>query len=274
MLHSTCKFPALFSESPVPACRSVTIKINDLVMDLQLHLWSLSPFPRRLMSHDVLFTVYFAETKVPAPLISSRSCELSDNQDMKGKGQEHKMRKRHEKENLTETNLLTLVPPIKISERLHELQWCLFATCRFGRTYISKNQLVPACPVPGSFSRIELRALGPQRSDQNHHFCDIPENIWSSLDPANAVKEITIQGVYSMGIHLSCSLAQVRQNAMIQLPRGFVSGCTRTRTKHGTRTSRFVQLCSCGSKKNDVLEALTYHNDRLFDLISAARRNS
>lgn len=227
MLHSTCKFCALFSESPVPACRASRLKSMILwwtcscICDPSLLFHADSC----LMTSCSLYILQKPRSLHPWSPADPASCPTTKTWKGKGKNTNAKKTRKGEPDR---NELVDPCASYKISERLHELQRCLFATCRCGRTYISKNQLVPACPVPGSFSRIELRAFGPQRSDQNHHFCDIPENIWPLLDPANAVTEITIQGVYSMGIHLSCSLAQVRQNAMIQLPRGFVSGCTRT----------------------------------------------
>ena len=49
------------------------------------------------------------------------------------------------------------------------------------------------CPdwVLSSLSRIELSALGPQRSDQNHHFCSVPETgVLSRSYTTSAVQSI------------------------------------------------------------------------------------
>lgn len=138
------------------------------------------------------------------------------------------MRKRHEKENLTETNLLTLVPPIKF------LSVC--TSC--SGAYLLPVDLVEPISQRTSLSQL-VRSLA--RFPALNSVRLAPKEVTKTTTSATYLKtfdhrlilqmqtEITlIQGVYSMGIHLSCSLAQVRQNAMIQLPRGFVSGCTRT----------------------------------------------
>lgn len=173
---------------------------------------------------------------------------------MKGKGQEHKCVKRHEKENLTETNLLTLVPPIKFLSVCTSCSGAYLLLVDLVQPISQRTilmTLVPACPslsqlvpVPGSFSRIELRALGPQRSDQNHHFCDIPEN---SLDPNADRDHADSRCLYGHPLILFTSTSETEcyDSAAKRL-------CFRLyahRTKHGTRTSRFVQLCSCGSKR-------------------------
>lgn len=246
MLHR-CKFRALFSESPVPACRASRLKSMILwwtcscICDPSLLFHADSC----LMTSCSLYILQKPRSLHPWSPADPASCPTIKT--WKGKGKNTNAKKTWKGEP-DRNELVDPCASYKISERLHELQQCLFATCRFGRTYISKNQLVPACPVPGSFSRIELRALGPQRSDQNHHFCDIPENIWSSLDPANADRDHDSRCIFyghPLILFTSTSETECYDSAAKRL-------CFRLyahRTKHGTRTSRFVQLCSCGSKR-------------------------